>query len=341
MKNFFHAFAKQLNAALAGEEEMHSIVKSGSIKVVDCSPNVLTEFRDKVTKKINPKHNKDEPVVLSLPLGIPLRKNNKMVPYPGTIARYPANMSEHYASELSFKRNVPGQRRAKQTFTQTSWNVITLDDRKNWDCEPVYVQSPPDYHMALEIDEYNKEKDPLWAALTEAGAGNSVVDLVSNVGVLDGVIQITLAASDEDSGEEDSEDEDSGDERDVPHFYWDPVRSVYISLSGMTAHAEASRAISSFKPFSFTICEGRFTFNQEMYCWINNTSSKFKKSQKRGTKDKLSPSTHKKVSVYSFKVTRAHLLSAHLLQRIMVLIIFTSCISANQGGVQEGKEGIS
>ena len=301
MKNIYRALTKQLNDALAGEdEEMHSIVKSGSIKVVDCSADVLTELRDNVTKKINPKHNKDEPVVLFLR---PDQNSDKMVPYPGSIHRYPVNMTEHYASESRFRCNVPGTKRiAKKEFSNTTWNVISLDDFSNWDCEPTHVQSPPDYYIALGIGEYAQEKDPLWAPLTEAGAGNCVMDLVSSVALLNDVIEITLETSDEDSDDEDLENEDSGDGRDVRHCYWHPARSFYISLSGMTAHAEASRAMSSYRPFYFTMCEEKFTFNPEEYRWIKKTpSKKSEKSKKRGKEG--SPSTSIPVSVYSFKAS--------------------------------------
>jgi hypothetical protein len=298
---------KQFSAALtgAGEEKMHSIVKSGSINVVDCLHNILTEFRDTVTKKINPKHKKDEPVLLSLPLG----EGGEMVPYPGKINMHPANMLEDYASESNFKQNIPGKKKkkkkgegAKRTLSQTAWNGITLDDGKNWDCDPVYIQSPPEYQVqALAIDEYASKEDPLSAALTEAGAEAGVLELASSVRVLNGVIEITLGEGDKDSDDDDTDDDDSdgdsGDKRDVRHNYWDRCRSVYITLSDMTAHAEASRAMPSYTPSSFTICEGRFTFNQEMYCWIDNLADNSIKRKRSSHSKKSSPSPNKKVSV--------------------------------------------
>lgn len=272
---------KQLTNALAGKKgDVNKFVKGGSIKLVGCPGPLQNEFRETVVKKFNQKHKFQEPVVLSL---LHQEKDGKMQmrAFPGKIMRYPADMIEEewYKSQEKFEPNMPGLRKQnKKTWKKTSWNIETMDDGKNWDCEPAYIQSPPEYQLELCMDDDNKKNHALGEKLREACAREDVMELLGNVSVLNaGVIEIALQTHDDKSDSEDgvSDDDASSKERDAPHSCWTPLCSVYVRLPDMTAYAEACCAMA-LKPSGFE-CE-QFYFDEKEYRWRKKSSSKRSRS---------------------------------------------------------------
>ena len=191
------------------------------------------------------------------------------------------------------------------------------------------------------------KKDELWKALKDAGAGEEVLGLVSNVKFLThGVIEIDLHSlkTDEVSEEESVEE----------HFYWDSLSNVYLNLGHKTAHAEASRAMHFWKPSDFGI-DKTLTFDHKKYCWVQELTDEEANPPAKGRKRKASspkrtpakkdpkirkgssPPTQKKVSVHCLiSATPPFLISDYLHSLIMHVFLPPSNPSMSGGFLEVG-----
>lgn len=242
--------------------------------------------------KILPRYVKDEAVVVSLP-----KYNNNC--FPALVKNYPKDLKEDYPTpnkKSKFKPNGKGKE-ARSTYKSCCWALNTIDDGprgKLRDSKPEYIQRPEEYDFnnklaaglpdeeeddeggaEVNTEAINEEEDEDRKILRNAGAHKDILDLLNNIDLLVGVIEIELEVDDDDN--------------DRPWL----GRRIYVSSTGMTVHAEATRALPNYQGSSFELAG--FTYDPRSHKWRNNdpeastpTKPKVSRADKlRAAKNKL------------------------------------------------------
>lgn len=239
--------------------------------------------------KIIPRHCFNEAVVASLP-----KYNNNC--YPALVKKYPKSLEKDYPTPKGNSTFIPNRKgfEAESTWTPSSWQINTIDDGprgKLRDSEPEYIQRPEEYDFNNKLAaglpddeededeggaEVDKEEDEDRKMLRDAGADKNILDLLNNIGLLKGVIEIEVGIAEKD---------------DHP---WQG-RKIYVAPIGdmLTVHAEATRALPNYQGSSFELAG--FTYDPRSHKWRNNdpeastpTKPKVSRADKlRAAKNKL------------------------------------------------------